>query len=277
MKKEDIRNYQLKQIVLLDEIDRVCKKLHLTYYLIAGTLLGAVRHGGFIPWDVDLDIAMPRNDYQKLKEYYLTNPSEDFFYEDYDTEKYHNSTHALLRLKGTRVIRKRLAHIDNKIKHNGFFLDIFPLDKAPNDEKLQEKQIRDLKRIKKIFYYKEGQFFENASKFKNTMRKIISFCLKIISYKYLGKKLEKIQIKYNSFESDFLVSMSSRYSYQKQKMPKEIYGVPGRIKFENKEYNSPQEVEKYLSKLYNDYMKLPPIESRYDGIEEFTFVDERTL
>ncbi len=181
MKKEDIRNYQLKQIVLLDEIDRVCKKLHLTYYLIAGTLLGAVRHGGFIPWDVDLDIAMPRNDYQKLKEYYLTNPSEDFFYEDYDTEKYHNSTHALLRLKGTRVIRKRLAHIDNKIKHNGFFLDIFPLDKAPNDEKLQEKQIRDLKRIKKIFYYKEGQFFENASKFKNTMRKIISFCLKIIS------------------------------------------------------------------------------------------------
>ncbi len=79
MKKEDIRNYQLKQIVLLDEIDRVCKKLHLTYYLIAGTLLGAVRHGGFIPWDVDLDIAMPRNDYQKLKEYYLTNPSEDFF------------------------------------------------------------------------------------------------------------------------------------------------------------------------------------------------------
>lgn len=58
-------------------------------------------------------------------------------------------------------------------------------------------------------------------------------------------------------------------------MSREIYGIPGRIMFENKEYNSPQEVEKYLSKLYGDYMKLPPIEGRYDGIEDISFVDNR--
>lgn len=275
MEKSEIREFQLKQLILLDEIDSVCKRLNLTYYIIAGTLLGAVRHGGFIPWDFDLDIAMPRNDYSKLKEYYLSNPSEEFFYEDYDTEKYHNSTHAMLRLKKTHVITARLASVDNKIKYNGCLLDIFPLDKAPDDEKLQEIQIKKLNKINKIFYYKEAQIFDNTSFFKKILKKIVSFFLLGCTYKHLGKKLEKVETMYNGCDSKYLVSMSSHYSYKKQRLLKEIYGVPGRIAFEDREYNCPAQVEEYLKKLYGDYMKLPPEEGRYDGLKEITFIDER--
>ena len=275
MEKNEVREFQLKQLVLLDEIDSVCKELNLKYYIIAGTLLGAVRHGGFIPWDFDLDIAMPRQDYKILKDYYLFNKSEYFFYEDYDTEKYHNTTHAMLRLKKTHLINARLISVDKKIKYNGCLLDIFPLDNAPNDEALQEKQIKRINRIKKIFYYKEAQVFENTSFFKKAIKRIISFFLIVCTYKFLGKKLEKIETMYNDCDSKYLVSMSSHYSYKKQLMEKDIYGIPKRISFEDREYNCPAQVDIYLKRLYGDYMKLPPEEGRYDGLKEITFIDER--
>ncbi|MGI6713995.1 MAG: LicD family protein [Bacilli bacterium] len=275
MKKEELRAFQLTQLILLDEIEKICKEQNLTYYIIAGTLLGAVRHGGFIPWDYDLDIAMPRPDYQKLKEYFLKNPSDEFFYEDYDTEKYHNSTHAVIRLKNTYLSVKRLTNVEKKRKHNGCFLDVFPLDKAPNDERRQNKQIKKLNRVKKLLYYKEGQVFDDAKRLRNFLKKIVSFILRGYSYKTLGKRLEKIQTKHNYEDSKYLVSMSSRYRYKKQLMAKEIYGVPSRIFFEGKEYNAPQEVIAYLRQLYGDYMKLPPVEKRFEGIEEITFTDNR--
>ena len=275
MNKEELREFQLAQLPLLDEIDRISKELNLVYYLIGGTLLGAVRNSGFIPWDPDMDIAMPRQDYEKLKCYFKTYKSDVFFYEDYDSEKYHNSTHAILRIKGTTVIFKRLSGVGKKISNNGLFLDIFPLDKSPMDIKKRTKQIRKILRIKRILYYKEAQIYDRKKKIKNMFKKLISLFLSVISYKSLGKKLTKVETKYNEENSDYLVSMSSHYSYEKQLINKDVYGVPQKIIFEGKEYSAPNDIDAYLTKIYGNYLKLPPEEKRFLGIDEIIFVDNR--
>ena len=86
---EEIRKYQLAQLELIDVVNNLCSELNLTYYIIGGTLLGAVRHKGFIPWDPDIDIAMPRDDYEKLRQYFAENKSDRYFYQHYSTEKNH--------------------------------------------------------------------------------------------------------------------------------------------------------------------------------------------
>ena len=86
---EEVRKYQLAQLELMRLMHELCDKLNLTYYLIGGTLLGAVRHGGFIPWDPDIDIAMPREDYEKIREYFSQLDSDRYLYQHYSTEKNH--------------------------------------------------------------------------------------------------------------------------------------------------------------------------------------------
>lgn len=275
MKKEELRELQLKELILLDEVDRICKEQNMTYYLIAGTLLGAVRNKGFVPWDDDLDIAMPREDYNKLRDYFYKNSSDVFFYEDQNTEKYHYCVHALLKVKNTILFHKRLSGLDKKLTHKGILLDIFPLDKAPKSEKLVNKQIKKINRIKKIFYYKECQIFEGNNFLKIMFKKIRSLLFSCVSFKRLSNKLINIETKYNNDGGDYLVSMSSHYSYKKQMIPMDVYGVPQKILFEGKYYYAPNKIEEYLTRLYGDYMKLPPEDKRYERLDDLTFIDER--
>ena len=111
---DNIKKLQQVELVLLKKTHEICENLGIRYYLIGGTLLGAVRHGGFIPWDVDIDIAMPRNDYELFKQYWENNKDTDFFYQDYTTEKNHTSCHAILKLKDTEI--RYITHKKDKYK-----------------------------------------------------------------------------------------------------------------------------------------------------------------
>ena len=275
MKKEELRDFQLKQLVLLDKVDEICSKENIIYYLIGGTLLGAIRHKGFIPWDCDLDIAMPRKDYVLFKQVCSKYFGDEFFYEDYTTEKYHNSPHAILRIRNTFVEFKRLHNVDKKKKEKGFFLDIFPLDEAPVEEELQIKQAEDISKVRKVMYYKECQTFDTTKWFVKLAKKCVKLCLSFRTFYKLGKKLEAIETQYNGCGSGYLVSMSSHYSYKKQLMKSEIYGIPSKIEFEGKLYLAPQDIDAYLTKIYGNYRKLPPEGSRYDYLEEISFADYR--
>ena len=140
MSNIDVRKFQLAQLDLIREIDRVCKELGIDYYLIGGTLLGAIRHGGFIPWDTDMDIAMRRSDYEKFGQYWLERDDDRFFYQHYKTEKNHLSPHAILKIKNTHIYYNKDTE-KYKVKFDGLFLDIFPLDEPPAEKKLQAKQL----------------------------------------------------------------------------------------------------------------------------------------
>lgn len=260
MTMDEVRDYQVAQLELMKMVDKLCTEQRLTYYMIGGTLLGAVRHKGFIPWDPDIDIAMPREDYEKLREYFACNKSDRYFYQHYSTEKNHSKSHALIRIKNSHVVLKTKMRL--KPSCDGIYLDIFPLDYAPCDRKLQEKQMNGIKRLKKLNYYKAAWFYRYNSAFKKLGKYAVSVLLSPISFLFINKKVDAIMRKYNDQDSAYLVSMASHYSYWKQLMPKEIYGEPQRILFEGLSLCAPAMVEEYLTRIYGDYMKLPPEEER---------------
>ena len=269
---DDIRKYQLSQLELVKMMDELCSKLNLKYYIIGGTLLGAIRHDGFIPWDPDIDIAMPRKDYEKVREYFDKNKSERYFYQHYTTEKNHLSPHALIKIKDSHVIFKS-AHTRFSPQYDGIYLDIFPLDSAPESKKLQKKQMKKIKHLKKIIYLKTGYVFPRDKTVKIIIKRIIGLLLSGVSFTYLNRKLDEQMQKYNDAPSDYLVSMASHYSYWKQLMPKSVYGVPVRVNFEGIPLFAPEKTDEYLTRIYGNYMQLPPEEQRNTILNTFESIE----
>ena len=257
MTKDEIRQYQLAQLELMAMVDELCSDLSLTYYIIGGTLLGAIRHKGFIPWDPDIDIAMPRKDYEKLREYFASNKSDRYFYQHHSTEKNHFSGHALIKIKDSHVFFKSKGSRFKPV-YDGIYLDIFPLDNAPLDKKLQEKQMKKIKGIKRLIEIKSAKVFENNKAPLILGKYAVSLLLTPLTFTYLNKLRDKMMRKYDGKCNKYLVSMASHYSYWKQLMPSEVYGEPHRIQFENLSLCAPAQSEEYLTRIYGDFMKLPP-------------------
>lgn len=135
MKEAERRAIQLTELELLLEFRRVCGLMGLHYCLTAGTLLGAVRHKGFIPWDDDIDVVMPRADYDRLARAASQYVSEGYVYQEYRTEQNFPYYFGKLRKKGTRVEEPVLRAIGME---QGCYIDIFPLDRCPDDDRLSE-------------------------------------------------------------------------------------------------------------------------------------------
>ena len=272
MTLKEIREYQIAQLELVKVMDELCAELNLTYYIIGGTLLGAIRHGGFIPWDPDIDIAMPREDYEKVREYFLENESDRYFYQHYSTEKNHLSPHALLKIKDSHVILNS-GNAYYKPMYDGIYLDILPLDNAPESTKLQKKQMNKIKRIRKIIRLKGAYTYPSNGAVTIFVKHIIRILLSPVSFYYLNKTLDNTMKKYNSIDASTFVSMASHYSYWKQLMPKTIYGTPQKVNYEGIILSAPAETHEYLTRIYKDYMKLPPEDQRAAVMRMFEKVE----
>lgn len=269
---DELKEYQLAQLELMAMVDNLCSERKWTYYIIGGTLLGAVRHGGFIPWDPDIDIAMPREDYEKLREYFACNESDRFFYQHYTTEKHHSQGHALIKIKNSHVVLySKGSHF--KPSCDGIYLDIFPLDNAPLDKKLQQKQSKKIKRISQLIYLKLAKVYKSNGPVTVFAKRAVSLLLSPLTFTYLNRKRDMIMRKYNGKSTKYLVSMASHYSYWKQLMPSEIYGEPTRIQFEGLSLCAPAQISEYLTRIYGDYMTLPPEEKRWICLDVFKKIE----
>lgn len=135
-----------KELELYSELERICKKYNIKYFAEGGTLLGAVRHKGFIPWDDDMDIAMPREDYNKFCNVAASELSEPFFFQSYKTDKV-NFLFARIRNSNTAAVPVRGIPYTDTTNH-GIFIDIFPLDNMPDDESEKDVVFAEVKRLK---------------------------------------------------------------------------------------------------------------------------------
>ena len=124
-----LRKVQLLELEIAKELKRICEKNNIKFFFLWGSLLGAVRHQGFIPWDDDMDFGMLREDYEKLIEACKTDLDERFFLQTWDTDSNYPFSYAKLRLKGTHFIEQFAG---NSMLNDGIFIDIFPLDNAPD-------------------------------------------------------------------------------------------------------------------------------------------------
>jgi len=234
---------------ILDAIVKVCENNQLRYYLVGGTLLGAVRHKGFIPWDDDLDIAMPRKDYNKFLKLARNEIDSRYFLQTCYTDKGHASIFSKVRKNNTLFLEDNCKCVK---KHHGIFVDIFPLDDG------QEKIISKLPFLKRVAYSINSYvlFKRSCFKYPKLFKKLVfsifpsSLLIRIRDFLFLGS-------------GDCYVNYGSNYGVKKQTIKKSCYDPAVKLEFEGRLYNVPKDYDYVLRRIYGDnYMQLPPVEKR---------------
>ena len=252
--KKITRELREKQMQILDEIEKICEKHNLIYFLSEGTLLGAIRHKGFIPWDDDLDISMPREDYEKFKIIAMNELNKKHELDYFKTNKHYFLPFIKVREKKTIYLEKKLI---NYMGLKGIFVDIFPLDdtKKPNSYlmKFQSK----LEHIIAATLSFKSRVIHNRSK----KEKVFLTLLSVLPFKFLVWLQDKVMTFQNNSKCKYFASYGitpkKKPAYEKEKLlptKKAIY--------ENRVYNIPNDSDYYLKVLYGDYMTLPPKEKR---------------
>ncbi len=254
----------------MDIIHNICVENKIVYYIIGGTALGAVRHNGFIPWDVDIDIAMPRADYEKFLSISKEKLPKHLKCYSHKNEADYYPPHALVALENSKLIQKD-DYLNPKLKRYGIFIDIFPLDVAPEDEKLRLKQARKIAKIRTAKKRKKAIMYSENSAVVRLVKKLISLLYIFVPMEYLNRKLDACMQRYfEQLETNRCwCSMASHYSYKKQCMPKEIYGTPRLVEFDGREYYAPEKLDEYLKIIFKDYMKIPSKEQQQKQIDYF--------
>lgn len=256
----DIIHLHSVLLILMDELDRVCKENDINYTLTGGSMLGAVRHNGFIPWDDDMDVAMTRENYDKLimaKDEF----GKEFFLQTNQTDKNYGYGYAKLLLQSTETIE--FGHENTKYK-KGIFIDIFPMDNIPAfgfQQKVQANINYFLQKcLRKKMRIKDNP---NWGIKKRMIYRIIYFLCIGINMKYLLKLLNKNMIKYDNTSGTHITNLCGMYGYEKESVPKKWFEEYERIDFEGKKYSVIKCKEQYLEKIYGNYMKIPPIGKRH--------------
>lgn len=271
MTQQQLSQISSIQLQIMDQIHELCVKHSITYYMIAGTLLGAVRHKGFIPWDLDIDIAMPRPEYERFKAVCREELTAPYAYVDLESSRRYPRPHALVVRSDTRV-KLKYDHLNPKTMDLGVYLDIFPLDNAPDEEALREKQAKALLRLRKFKSWRLPYSYSYA-KWKRWAHYAVSTLLSWVSIRKINIYQQKLMCQYNGQATQCLCSMASQYAYKKQCMSRQIYGTPVLLEFEGRQYYAPEQYKTYLTQLYGDYMQLPPVEERQANLEFYTSLE----
>lgn len=264
MDKETLKKLQQIQLDITKQFVEICNTHHLKYYIIGGTLLGAIRHQGFIPWDDDIDVAMPREDYEKFIEIYLNNPIQNLYLHCQQNDAKYWLPFVKLKKDNTEYIEEYLQNFDT---HKGIFLDIFPLDDIidPNAlfTKLQSKAINQL------FYSiaeKLGFYKNEPLSFK---QKFYKFIFSPFSISTLHNWQQKVMQLNNHKNGKYWINFSSHYNYMKEVFIKDKY-IPDQLyTFGDTQLNGPIKYDYILSQLFGNYMELPPEDKRQihaDGV-----------
>lgn len=249
------------QLIIAREIKRICDKHNIRYFIIAGTLLGAVRHGGFIPWDDDMDVGMLREDYEKFLRIAKTELGEEFFLQTPETDKNYGLPFAKILLNGTVLVEATAGSNAKK----GIFVDVFPFDVAPENEADRENH------NKKTYFYKRlllAKLNYNVCAKNDYVKRTVYFVLKIMSAFYshdkLVKKLESEITRYNNSKTEDIVNIGGAYGYKKETIKADWVRDTVEIPFEDMTISAPVDYIKYLETFYGDYMTPPPEDKRYN-------------
>lgn len=258
---EERKKVQKYEVTILEAFDKICKKNNLKYTVAAGTMIGAVRHKGFIPWDDDIDVYMLRKDFNKLRKLAPQELPHNMFYQSHKTDPDYYYLFDKIRLNGT--IFKETFLSNHNINH-GVFIDVFPID-AISDNMLKSNW-----QYFRYRFYRIGLMakYVNVEARKGKKKKVVQLLQKLYSHANLGSlynKCEKIANESLKLEghTKFVRNLNSLGSDGK----KETYSTESFkkfhvTKFENTDFDISDNFDEMLTKLYGDYMKLPPVDER---------------
>lgn len=260
---DKVRKLQLAQLYIMKKIAEICEENDIRYYLCGGTLLGAIRHGGFIPWDDDLDITMYRKDLNKLVDIIKEKYSDEFFVQDFQSDKMYARYIPKIRLNGTVQMEEDYAKSD---MHQGIYIDIFPLDHVTKKGGIGLVLRGKLLRL--LFAYKTVRCTKNKQSTKG--KKLLMTILRPFSY-LIPQRFVNFLFDWTCTATDkpgakYTTSFASHYLWKKQLVENRVYGEGMLYKFENCMFKIPDGYTELLTQVFGpDYMLPPPLEKRNSG------------
>ena len=257
-----LRDLQSVELDILKQVLKISQRHNLTYYMLGGTLLGAVRHKGFIPWDDDIDIGLPRPDYERFLEYaqYELEMPYQLHTISQNSGAY---CYYYARVENTKVKLVRKAAINEAVIPA--WIDVFPLDGVPNDPKKNKKWLKRVERCNTIFRRAQLSYLGNTQtpSHRNVVKKaFVKLRLdKLISTKWAWKRLDAVLKENKYYECDILINACG-YWKLKEMFPKSVYGKGKLYPFEGLMLNGPEDYDYVLKQMYGDYMTPPPENAR---------------
>ena len=264
MKDINLKDLQKEEFKILLEIDRICKKYDIKYFLNAGTLLGAVRHKGFIPWDDDIDICMPLKDYKKFEKISKKELNKDYFLQSFDTDLTSN-WYTKIRKNGTTAIETGCL---DKPFHQGIWVDVFPLIGVKNDSAWLKSVAGRAVFAKKLLNIKNSYISEHKSlpTVKKLHRLIPLWAVRLFAkavYLTTFRSPEK-------YEFCYCLWAQKKF---KAKYKSALFMSSCEVEFEGHMFPSPENWDEYLTIDYGDYMTPPPPEKRNGGFHTLEIID----
>ncbi len=249
----ELRHLQMVILGIIKNIDILCRKNGIEYYLVGGSAIGAIRHKGFIPWDDDLDIIMTNDNYRKFVDVCRT---------QLDTKKYYFQEggkdwplcFSKVKLKGTKL--EEYDGFNGGPDTQGIYVDVFKMDNVPANKFLQYWQYFCAKYY--LCYQLSRRKYEGAT-FKKKLMMLAASPLRI---SWLRNSIIRQVERYNGKVSECLGFFYGRTKFRTSIVKREIFGKPIRVPFEDTMLPVQEHYHEYLTQMFGDYMKLPPVEQQ---------------
>lgn len=262
--KKSVLEVQDKILEIMKYIDKVCRENDITYFIMGGTALGAVRHGGFIPWDDDLDIFMTPAEYAKFKVAMEKDGDTKFMIQEWrTTEKY--LEYAKVRMNGTTFIEESFK--DRKDMHQGIYVDIMMLHKVPADNERIHKKVYYASKFVTLYALTQRNW-----KPKTSGQAMVVGLLKVLPCQMIAKWCYKQIYKYDDMKDGFKwCYWITPAKFRSGLFEKSFFDEPVDVPFEDTVLYGSKHIKEYLKYRYGDYMKLPSKEQQEAAVHAMIF------
>lgn len=254
-----LRKLQLCELQLLKYFQKICKEHNIKYFALGGTLLGAIRHKGFIPWDDDIDIGVPRPDYEKLCKILEKNSDDKIKFKTYKNNDSHIRYFGQLEDSSLKIVRNDKLNAEETFA----WIDIFPLDPMPNNKVLRKIKVFYILILRALFRFSCFDKLVDVNKKNRPIHEKILVWIglhtpiqKFLNTKKCLARMERALTSISYEKSNYLVNAMGAYKFREM-FHKKYYGEGRMYPFEDTEICGPEDYDFVCKQLYGDYMKPP--------------------
>lgn len=260
-----LKRLQNTQLEILKDFMSICKKHNITYFMVFGSLLGAIRHNGFIPWDDDIDVGMLREDYEKFIEISKAEMNDKYEVLNTKTDKRYACSVTHYQKKNTKFVQETSKNLKCDM---GINIDIFAFDNISDNKKLRRRQVMESWFWGRLLFLRGTAYpIIEIEGFKGKVSKFICFMVHYflaifrVSPIFIYKRMEKVSTKYNNIKTECVTSFEDFAPSNNIIRLKDIYPLK-EVDFEGIKVTVPSKSHELLRGMYGDYMKIPPLEKR---------------